>query len=244
MLRSAFFQGSSMLQRGVMFVCLLAAAVAGGCANHSMPKATDEHGFKPLFNGHDLTGWSYEKQLDKSESKAGVGYQVREDGVVYCTANDGGVLMTDEQYDDLVLRFEYKLVPNANNGIGIRTPEGGNPSYRGMEIQILDDTGPKYHAPNREIRPAQYNGSIYDVVPAEQGHLKPVGEWNSEEIIANGSHIKVTLNGATIVDTDLKSITDEHVLAKHPGVRNKTGHIALLGHGAEVEFRNMRVKSL
>src|SRR6478672_5154085 len=102
MLRSAFFQGSSMLQRCAVFVCLLAAAVAGGCANHSTSKSTDEHGFTPLFNGHDLAGWSYEKQLDKSENKAGVGYQVRPDGVVYCTATDGGVLMTDKQYDDFI----------------------------------------------------------------------------------------------------------------------------------------------
>src|SRR5204862_7244111 len=110
----------------------------------------------------------------------------------------------------------------------IRAPLEGNAAYNGMEIQILDDSGSKY----THLRPAQYCGSIYDVVPAERGHLKPVGEWNEEEITADGPHIVVKLNGAKIVDADLDKLDPAQVPAKHVGLHNKSGHIGFLGHGA------------
>jgi hypothetical protein len=228
--------------RSVLFIPMFVLCFAAGCANHSSAKSsTSEHGFKPLFNGKDLSGWTYARTPEGKSLQAGDGYHVRpEDGVIYCTVTDGGRLMTEKEYANFDLRFDFKLSENANNGIGIRASTEGNPAYRGMEIQVLDDSGSKYTA----LRPAQYHGSIYDVVPAERGHQKPVGEWNSEEIIANGRQITVILNGATIVDANLDKITDEHVLAKHPGLQNKSGRIELLGHGAAVEFRNMRLKNL
>ncbi len=202
------------------------------------PKKETEEGFTPLFNGKDLTGWVYGTTA-KGENKAGEGYQVK-DGAIYCTKADGGNLYTEKEYADFSLRFEFKLTENANNGIGIRAPLTGDSAYQGMEIQVLDDSGPAY----KNLRPAQYHGSIYDVFPAERGHQKPVGEWNEEEITAKGTHVTVKLNGATIVDADLASVTDEAVLKKHPGLKNAKGHIGFLGHGAQVEFRNLRVKEL
>lgn len=232
-----------MQRRFVLAVCMMISIMAG-CANRSKPAAETEKGFTPMFNGKDFAGWTYAKNAKGDDIKAGQGYQIRaEDGVIYSTNEDGGRLMSVKEYGDFDLRFEFKLTPNANNGIGIRCSADGNPAYRGMEIQILDDKGPKYHAPNKELRPAQYHGSIYDVIAAKQGFQKPVGEWNEEEIIAKGHRIKVILNGTTIVDADLNDVKDAHVLAKHPGLHYPTGHIALLGHGSAVEFRNFRIKA-
>jgi hypothetical protein len=205
--------------------------------------AEDETGFTPIFNGRDLTGWVYGTTGTGQQRKIGKGYQVKQDGdtpVVYCTPTDGGFLFTEKEYPNFVLRFEFKLTPNANNGIGIRAPIEGNSAYQGMEIQVLDDSGSKY----TKLRPAQYHGSIYDVVACIRGHQKPVGEWNTEEITADGRHIKVVLNGVTIVDANLDDVKDEKTLRKHPGLKNTTGHIGFLGHGAEVAFRNLRVKEL
>jgi hypothetical protein len=200
----------------------------------------DESGFTPLFNGKDLTGWVYGGSKEKP-AKEGKGYQVdAENKVVYSTKTDGGKLLTEKEYADFVLRFEFRLETNGNNGIGIRAPLDGDAAYNGMEIQILDNDGPEY----KNLRPAQYHGSIYDVVPAKRGAEKPAGEWNDEEILAQGRHIKVTLNGQVIVDANLDDIKDPAVLKKHPGLARTTGHIGLLGHGAKVEFRNMRVKTL
>ena len=193
-----------------------------------------EDGFVPLFNGKDLTGWVY------GGDKTGKGYQVK-DGVLYCTENDGGKLFTEKQYADFSFRFEFKMEDSGNNGVGIRSPLKGDPAYVAMEIQILDDNGKQW---NNKLRPAQYHGSIYDVVPAKRGALKPAGEWNSEEIIARGRQITVKLNGQTIVDANLDDIKDEAVLKKHPGLKNTSGHIGFLGHGSHVEFRNIRIKEL
>ena len=199
-----------------------------------------EDGFKPLFNGKDLTGWRYGTKGDK-ENKAGKGYQVSEDGALYCTPADGGNLFTEKEYADFTLRFEFKLVDNANNGVAIRAPLEGDAAYVGMEIQVLDDNGPQYKG---KLRPSQYHGSVYDVVAAKPGHLKPTGEWNTEEITAKGKRVTVKLNGKTIVDADLAKVADPEVLKKHPGLQRTIGHIGFLGHGTRVEFRNIRIKEL
>jgi uncharacterized protein (DUF427 family) len=81
-------------------------------------------------------------------------------------------------------------------------------------------------------------------VPAKTGALKPAGEWNSEEILAQGRHIKVTVNGKVIVDTDLNQVTDAATLRKHPGMLRDKGHLGFLGHNDYCEFRNLRIKEL
>lgn len=216
---------------GSLCLCL----VAGGA---DAPGAKEE-GFVSLFNGKDLAGWTY--GTTGNAAKQGKGYQVDpEQKSVYSTKVDGGNLYTEKEYADFDLRFEFKLTENANNGIGIRAPLTGDAAYAGMEIQVLDDGGSEY----KTLRPAQYHGSVYDVFPAKRGAQKPVGEWNSEEIIAKGRHVTVILNGQTIVDANLDDVKDEATLKKHPGLQNKTGYIGFLGHGYRVDFRNLRVKEL
>jgi len=193
---------------------------------------TGERGFVQLFDG-TLNGW---KLVDGK----GPGYVV-ENGVLVCPADGGGNLFTEKEYADFVLRFEFRLTPGGNNGIGIRAPLDGRASYLGMEIQILDDEHEKYRG---QIKATQYHGSIYDVVPAEHGFKKPTGEWNAEEITADRRHIKVVLNGHTIMDTNLDDVKDPETLKRHPGLQRKSGHIGFLGHGTRVEFRKVRIQEL
>lgn len=192
-----------------------------------------EPGFKPLFDGKSLAGWTLVKGH-------GPGYVVR-DGIIVCPADGGGNLYTEKEYADFVLRFDFKVSPGGNNGIGIRAPLEGDAAYQGMEIQILDHGHERYKG---KIKPSQHHGSVYDVFAATKDTLKPAGEWNEEEIWIKGSKIKVTLNKSVILEADLASVTDPAVLKKHPGLKNTKGHIGLLGHGTLVEFRNLRVKEL
>jgi hypothetical protein len=191
-----------------------------------------EDGFQPLFDGKTLNGW----QLVRGR---GPGYMV-ENGVLVCPAEGGGNLFTEKQYANFILRFEFKMVDGSNNGVGIRAPLEGDAAYQGMEIQLLDDDAARY----KNLQPWQYNGSVYNVVPAKRCCRKPDGEWNQEEIVADGSHIVVKLNGTTIVDADLSKINDPEILKKHPGIRRTSGHIGFLGHGTRIEFRNIRIKEL
>ncbi len=191
------------------------------------PAQDGEEGFQPLFDGQTLAGWM------------GAQYEVQ-DGVLVCPEKGGGKLLTERQYANFVLRFKVKFGPGANNGVAIRTPKDGDPAYVGMEIQILDDSAAQY----AKLRPAQYHGSIYDVVAAQRGALKPPGEWNDEEILVNERQVKVTLNGQVIVDADLATITDPAVLQKHPGLERAMGHIGFAGHGHRIEFKDIRLKEL
>src|SRR6476660_7720720 len=186
-----------------LLVCCLALAGVTGMAQDR------QDGFTPLFNGKDLTGLVYGTR-NGAPNKTGKGYQV-ENGVLFTTKEDGGNLFTEKEYADFILRFEFKLTENANNGIGIRAPLEGDAAYVGMEIQVLDDGGSQY----TNLRPAQYHGSIYQMFPAKRGFQKPVGEWNAEEISAKGRHITVTLNGVAIVDANLDDMKDEALLATH-----------------------------
>jgi HEAT repeat protein len=190
-------------------------------------------GFAALFNGRNLDNWIGNK----------VAYVVEDGMIVIKPADDsGGNLYTEKEYADFVFRFEFLLTPAANNGLGIRTPLTGDAAYVGMELQILDDTAPVY----ANLQPYQYHGSVYGVIPARKGFLKPVGEWNYEEVRIEGTKITITLNGNVIVDGDLAGPRDNGTLDKndHPGLKNTTGHIGFLGHGSLVKFRNIRIKDL
>ena len=87
------------------------------------------------------------------------------------------------------------------------------------------------------------HGSIYGVVPAQTGHLKPAGQWNTQEILCDGRRVKVTLNGAAILDADLDGV-DPIDGDDHPGLQRDEGHIGFLGHTKGVEYRNIRIKEL
>ena len=202
------------------------------CLSGSVAIAEDP-GFISLFDGETLNGWTLVR-------RTGRGYVV-ENHVLVCPADGGGNLFTRKEYSNFVVRFEFRTEPGGNNGVGIRAPLEGDAAYAGMEIQILDDQAPVYQG---KLRPAQYHGSIYDVVPARQGFLKKAGEWNQEEITASGRRITVMLNGTTIVDANLDSVKDPQVLKKHPGLARSQGHIGFLGHDTRVEFRSVRLKEL
>jgi len=212
------------------------AAVCGasvllcGCAS-----IQPESSFTPLFDGQTLTGWTL-------VGKLGDGYGVT-NGVIYCAQGGGGNLFTEKQYDDFILRFEFKMEDGSNNGIGIRAPLQGDASYEGMEIQILEQ-GAADAGKWGKLKPEQLHGSIYDVIAARRGALKPPGQWNTEEITAVGRHIRVILNGKLILDANLNSVTDPDKMAKHNGLFRERGHIGLLGHNDYIEFRNIRIKEI
>lgn len=190
-----------------------------------------ESGFKPVFNGRDLSGWEGDT----------AGYAVQ-NGELVCTSSTGH-LYTVEIFDDFVLKFDFKLTPGANSGLSIRVPpDAGNAAYDAIELQILDNTAPMYRA----LKPSQYHGSVYGVIPAKRGHLKPVGEWNEQEVIANGHHITVILNGIVILDADLKEASQNGTMDQrpHPGLLRPSGRIGFLGHGDRVYFRNIRVNAI
>jgi len=199
----------------------------------SLSEEEKQQGFDMLFDGSNLNNWIGNK----------TGYLVDNGTMVVNPAGgSGGNLYTAKEYGDFEYRFEFQLTPGANNGLGIRTPTEGDAAYVGMELQILDNEADIY----KNLQAYQYHGSVYGVISARRGFLKPTGEWNEEMVMAKGSKIKVILNGQVIMDGDIKEAskngTADH--REHPGLHNPKGHIGFLGHGSVVRFRNIRVKGL
>ncbi|TWU05281.1 Serine/threonine-protein kinase PknB [Symmachiella macrocystis] len=192
------------------------------------PADVDESQFQQLFNGKNLDGWVGDE----------AGFEVQ-NGNLVCLPNEKGNLYTAQEYADFTLRFEFQLTAQANNGIGLRTPLTGDPAYDGLEVQILDNSAKRFQQITAESR----HGSLYGVAAAKQGHLKPVGEWNSQEIVCIGNQLRVKLNGVTILNTKLDQtgtvITPDG--KAHPGLQRRSGHIALMGQKSRVLFRNLRI---
>ena len=189
--------------------------------------------FEVLFDGTNMHNWT-------GNTKD----YIIENGnlVIYPSDSHGGNLYTKKEYDNFVFRFEFQLTPGANNGLGIRTPMEVDAAYHGMELQILDNDAPMY----KDLEEYQFHGSVYGVIPAKRGFLKPLGEWNYQEVVADGDNIKITLNGTTILDGNIREASKNGTLdgKDHPGLLNKSGHIGFLGHGSVVKFKNIRVKQL
>jgi HEAT repeat protein len=204
-----------------------------GSGDDQLTDEEKKEGFKSLLNGKDLDHWIGNK----------TDYVMENNELLVRPKRGGhGNLFTAEEYSDFIFRFDFKLTPGANNGLGIHTPLEGDAAYEGKELQILDDTAEIY----ANLQPYQYHGSVYGIIAAKRGALNPVGEWNSQEVVVKGNHIKITLNGTVIVDGDWKEAskngTADH--KDHPGLERNTGHIGFLGHGAELAFRNIRIKDL
>ena len=209
---------------------LLVTGLLGVCAACSQG-ATGEENFTPLFNGRNLEGWI-----------GATDQYVVEEGVIVLPKGRGGKLLTQGQYDDFILRFEFKLTPNANNGLAIRAPVDGDAAYNGMELQILDGSSGKYP----DLKPYQTHGSIYGVAPAKRGFLKPVGAWNQQEVACRGRNLRVTLNGHVILDVNLDEVAPEGKTIdgqNHPGLQNTKGHLGFLGHGDQIAIRNIRIQT-
>ena len=237
---------------------------------------TVEEGFVPLFNGKDLTGWYGSKKYDVEilEKKLNNGTVVRQP-VIACfpdrkVEKDCGNLLTEKEYRNFILRFEFMMPENGNNGLGIRVPnEKVDAAYDAMcELQLLDDGGSCYYdkaAKKDKLAPYQYTGSVYGVVPSRRdnvgkqiwgkdanftgggSYVRKPGMWNFEEVKVIGSEIEVYLNGYLITKADVSKFkgdgdTPDH--RKHPGLHNVKGHISWCGHGCPVKWKNIRIKEL
>ncbi len=195
--------------------------------------AKNGKGFVRLDNGKDLSGW--QGAVDSYEVK---------DGAIVCKPGKGGDLLSKEEYSDMILRFEFKLPKGGNNGIALRSPLGGHSSRDGLELQVIDNGGYNEAHPKAPLKPYQCHGSLYHCVGAKTGYLRPVGQWNFQEVEVRGQKIKVTLNGTKILDVDIDAFDRSQIKNPPKGLDRKKGHIGFAGHNDPVAFRNFHVKKL
>jgi len=202
-------------------------------ANRELASRAAE-GFVEYVNGKDLGNWQ----------GAVESYEIR-DGAIACKPGKGGDLLTKEPFENGTIRIEFKLPKAGNNGIALRTPLGGHSAGDGLELQIIDSDGynEKQAAAGRPgLEPYQYHGSLYHCVGAKHGYLRPVGEWNFQEIDVDGQKIKVTLNGTKILDVDIDTFDRSQIQHPPKGLDRRSGFIGLAGHSDPVQVRSFKVK--
>jgi hypothetical protein len=225
-----------MTTRRSMILMASAAALAAPVAACASPAWTQ------LFNGEDLTGWRLYKG-----GAAGDGWAV-EDGTLTLKHAGGGNIVTEAEYGDFELEFDWKISKNGNSGVMYfvrELPEAAQPYHTGPEYQVLDNAG---HADGKI--PSHTAGAIYDLVTPSADVTKPVGEWNKARIVVHKGHIEHWLNGTKVAES---SYGDDRWKALVAGSKFKAmpdfaglpkGRICLQDHGDPVWYRNIRIRAL
>ena len=202
-------------------------------ANKELEAGSD--GFKEYVNGKDLSNW--QGAVDS--------YEVV-NGAITCKPGKGGDLLIKDEFENGTIRVEFKLPPAGNNGIALRTPLGGHSASDGLELQVIDSDGynaKQAAAGKKGLEPYQYHGSLYHCAGAKHGYLRPVGEWNFQEIQVDGQKIKVILNGTKILDVDIDKLDRTQIAHPPKGLDHTKGFIGFAGHSDPVVFRSFKVKA-
>ena len=243
-----------------IFTLFIAAGIFYGCSStkvntmntspNTLSAKEANDGWQLLFDGQTTNGWhTYGKQT------IGKAWKV-EDGALHLDAafkktapNEGGDIVTDQEFDNFHLKLEWKISKNGNSGIMFYVKEDKakyqQPYFTGPEMQVLDNTG---HADAKIFK--HKAGDLYDLIASSKEAAKPVGEWNQVEIIANRGKLDFYLNGENIVSTTMwddnwrKMVAASKFKAWPDFGTYKSGKIDLQDHGDDVWFRNIKIKRL
>lgn len=203
-------------------------------------------GFVPLFPKDGVpAGWTVRAWDDVKKPVDPATQWKVENGVLFGSVPRGTWLVSEQEYGDFVLEFEWKLGERGNSGCGLRFPLAGDPAFDGLELQMADL---RY---NPEAKPDELTGGLYRAVAPKEQVYRPT-EWNRYRITCRGSRIQVELNNVAILDVDLDSQTTP--TKRHNGMdapplkdRPRKGHIGFqeLSRGdSQVQIRNARIKVL
>jgi hypothetical protein len=213
----------------------------------SNSNAAAADGWVPLFDGKSTAGWH-------TYGKTGVGSAWKaENGILHFDAAakkagaTGGDIVTDQEFDNFHLKLEWKIAPGGNSGVIFYSKEDPQYPYMwqtGPELQILDNNA---HADAKIHK--HRAGDLYDLIASKEV-VKPVGEWNLAEIVANNGKLEFYLNGQQTLSTTMWDDNWRQLIAGSKfkdmaafgTIRN--GKIGLQDHGDEVWFRNIVIKRL
>jgi len=208
--------------------------------------AAESDGFVPLFpKDGPPAGFVVRLWSDVSKPPQDAASWVVKEGVLTSEGARGCWLMSEKEYGNFVLEYEFKLGPSGNSGCALRAPLQGDPAFDGMEMQMADF---RY---NEQAKDSELTGGIYRAVAPTKQLYKPE-EWNTVRITLVGAKLTVVLNGETIQDRDLAEFAA--TVPRHDGTpapalkdRPRVGHIGFqeLSRGdSHVLIRNARIKEL
>lgn len=204
---------------------------------------TESAKWEPLFpQDGKPQGWFTGHWADVANpAPEGTDWQVK-DGVLTNEGVRGGWLLSEKEYCDFELKFDFLLGDRGNSGCALRVPSKGDPAFDGIELQMADF---RY---NQEATDSELTGGIYRAIAPKQQVYKP-NEWNSYWILCDGSRIKVKLNDILIQDIDMKDY--DMAVLRHNGEeavplnkRPLCGHIGFqeLSRDSKALIKNIMIK--
>jgi hypothetical protein len=206
----------------VVFCSLPVVCVSAQEGSTGTPNATDRMGGSvALFNGKDLTGWVPVGTPDA--------FAVRENAI--CSTGAGPYpswLRSEKQYENFVLRFEYRTEGWYEGGVLIHAPLDGPGSTLGFKIHLRHD---------QHEYGTRSPGAIYDVAAPRRLVNLPSGQWNRCEVECNWPLLRVTLNGTLIHDINM----DANDVLRY---RLRQGFVGLQNIGCRAYFRNIQIRPL
>ena len=217
--------------------------------------AATDNGWISLFDGKTTKGWhTYGKTTIGKAWKA-------DDGVLHLDASskkdwqtaEGGDILTDDEFENFDLKLEWKIAEKGNSGVIFYIHENPEkyqyPWQTGPEFQLLDNGTPTRRGHEDGKLYTHRAGDLYDLLAAKE-FAKPAGEWNEVEIVANKGKLDFYMNGQHSLSTTMWNDTWKKMIAISKfkdmpgfGTFNK-GRIGLQDHGADVWFRNIKIKKL
>ncbi len=235
-MRSRYFTVS------LVALLLLAASAAPGAAPNQLTPEEKAAGWKLLFDGQTTHGWhSFKKDTFPAKG------WVVEDGWLHCLGERGGDVVSEGQYDQFELEWEWKLAPAGNSGLKYFVTDSRN-SALGHEYQMLDDDK---HPDGKLGEGKRVTAAFYDVLkPTVKPPTRPMGEVNQSRIVVRGNHVEHWLNGVKVLEYECGSPEEKAAVAKSKfkntagfGDRVK-GHILLQDHESNVWFRSIKLRDL
>lgn len=234
----------------IIYSCSNSKVTSMNTSLNTLTNKEKNNGWRLLFDGKTTNGWhTYGKTTIGKAWKVIDGNLYFDPAVKKDNPNEGGDIVTDEEFDNFHLQLDWKISPNGNSGIMIYVKEDvkkySQPYFTGPEMQVLDNTG---HADAKIYK--HKAGDLYDLIASSKEMAKPVGEWNHVEIIANNGKLDFYLNGENTVSTTMwddnwrKMIAGSKFKAWPDFGTFKKGRINLQDHGDDVWFRNIKIKKL
>lgn len=239
----------SLVVAGLLSACGTTNQSSGSSTANTLSSKEQKEGWTLLFDGTTKTGWHvFNNRSDGSAWKV-------ENGALYLDPKakgprgaGGGDLISEQEFENFHFKIDWKLDSAGNSGIIFQAKE--DPKYRyawvtGPEMQIIDNNAHP-DAKNNKHRA----GDLYDLVAASPEVAKPIGEWNTMEILADRGKLELFLNGKKVVSTIQWDDNWKQMIANSKfktanefGIYKK-GKISLQDHGDLVWFRNIKIKQL
>lgn len=236
--------------KGLITACIVSATLFSSCSESKPNTLTEQEkaeGWQLLFDGETMNGWRDYNGTSLTQPWHVVDgcIQAKGDG-----SDSDGYIVTDKEYENFELYWEWKLTKGGNSGMiyhVVERPQFKVPYVTGPEYQLIDE-------PNFDgvLEPWQRLGVDYAMYLPDTTKMQvnPYGEWNNSKIVFDNGHVEHWLNGVKILE--FEAWTDDWYSRKNSGKWEnapeyglaKKGVICLQDHGSPASFRNIKIKEL